>query len=80
MGYKKPSFPGTSLVIRWLRLHAPTAVGTGSIPVSTAVEAQRPNLWITREVSGLNNYSTHMEYLDFHTHLKALRLKIFCTF
>ena len=21
-----------------------------------------------------------MEYLDFHTHLKALRLKIFCTF
>ena len=42
MGYKKPSFPGTSLVVRWLRLHAPTAVGPGSIP-GQGLRFQRQN-------------------------------------
>ena len=30
--FKKSLVPGTSLVVQWLRLHAPSARGMGSIP------------------------------------------------
>ena len=30
--YFRKSFSGTSLVVQWTRLHAPNAVGLGSIP------------------------------------------------
>ena len=29
---QKPSTPGTSLVVQWVRLHTPNAGGLGSIP------------------------------------------------